>query len=102
MRGTERIDRNAKLLAVTLERLDLHPGELVPDPGGDAGAVGRDVVVDRGQGAIGSANLAPGQSQPLEGLGAGDLMHEVQIDVDEVRGDLVGLPDLVEQALWHR
>jgi len=28
-------------------------------------------------------------------------VHEVQIDVEQARSDLVGVPDLVEQALWH-
>ena len=29
-------------------------------------------------------------------------MHEVQVDVDQAVGDLVGLPDLVEQGLRHQ
>ena len=37
------------------------------------------------------------QAQAVEGLRARDLVHEVQVDVDEARGHLVGGPDLVEQ-----
>ena len=29
------------------------------------------------------------------------LVHEVQVDVKQAVGDLVRLPDLVEQRLWH-
>jgi hypothetical protein len=28
-------------------------------------------------------------------------VHEVQVDVQQAVRDLVGLPDLVEQRLWH-
>ncbi len=39
--GAERVDRDAELRAVGLERLDLHAAELVLDPRGDRRAVGR-------------------------------------------------------------
>ena len=47
--------------------------------------------------AVGAADRAAGEAQPVEGLRRGDLVDEVQVDVDQVLGDLVGLPDLVEQ-----
>jgi hypothetical protein len=28
-------------------------------------------------------------------------VDEVQVDVDQAGSDLVGVPDLVEQGLWH-
>ena len=49
-------------------------------------------------GLVGAADLAAGQAQAVEGLRRGDLVDEVQVDVDQPVGDLVGLPDLVEHA----
>jgi len=45
-----------------------------------------------------------GEAEPVEGLRARHLVHEVQVDVDETvarPADLVGLPDLVEQRPRH-
>ena len=97
--GAERVDRDPELLAVALQRLDLDPGELVGDQARRLGAVGRHVVVGRGQGLVGAADPAAGQPQPVEGLRRGDLVDQVEVDVDEAVGDLVGLPDLVEHGL---
>ncbi len=102
--GAERVDGDAELVAVALERFDLHAGELVLDAGGHGRAVGGSVVVGGGEGAVGAAHLAPGQAQPVEGLGARDLVDEVQVDVHQagaLAGHLVGLPDLVEHRLRH-
>src|SRR3954463_8737404 len=44
---------------------------------------------------------AAGETKAVEGLRAGDLVHEVQVDVQQARRHLVGGPDLVEQRLWH-
>ena len=63
-------------------------------------SVGR-VVVGGRERAVGPADRAPGQAQAVEGLRAGDLVDEVQVDVEQAVGHLVGLPDLVEQRLWH-
>ena len=50
----------------------------------------------------GRRTLAAGEPQPVEGLRAGDLVDQVQVDVQQVRsGHLVGLPDLLEHRLWH-
>ena len=87
----------AELRAVALERLDLHAAELVADARGDRRAVGRHVVVGGGQRAVGAAHGAAGQAQAVEGLRARHLVDEVQVDVEQVRRDLVGRPDLVEQ-----
>ena len=56
----------------------------------------RHVVVLGGDREIGSADRAAGQPQPVEGLRAGDLVDEVQIDVDQVGltgGALAGAGD---------
>ena len=87
----------AELLAVALERLDLHAAERVADARGDRRPVRRDVVVGRGQRAVRPAHGAAGEPQAVEGLRARHLVHEVQVDVEQVRRDLVGGPDLVEQ-----
>ena len=99
--GAQRVQRDPELLAVALERLHLHPRELVSDLRGDAGAVGRDVVVDGGERPVGAADLASREAQAVERLRAGHLVDEVQVDVEQAGRDLVGVPDLVEQGLWH-
>ena len=64
---------------------------------------GGDVVVDRGDVAVGAAELAAGQAQAVEGLGRGDLVDEVEVDVEDRGlacglGDEVGLPDFFEEG----
>ena len=83
--GAQRVERDPELLAVALERLHLHAGELVLDARRDRRAVGRDVVVGRGERAVGAADLAAGEAQPVERLRARDLVDEVQVDVDAGR-----------------
>ena len=95
--GAERVERDAELLAVALERLDLRARELVVDARGDRRAVGGHVVVGGGERAVGPAHGAAGEPQALEGLRAGHLVDEVQVDVEQAGRDLVRGPDLVEQ-----
>mmetsp|Transcript_21506 Transcript_21506/g.62977 ORF Transcript_21506/g.62977 Transcript_21506/m.62977 type:complete len:454 (-) Transcript_21506:323-1684(-) len=69
----------------------------------EGGAIGRgDVVIDGGQGAVGTADAAGGQAQSLEGLGGGDFVHEMAIDVQQGGQAVVGydvvVPDLVVQS----
>ena len=99
--GAERVDRDAELRAVALERLDLHARELVLDPRGDRRAVGRHVVVGGRERAVGAADLAAGEPQAVERLRARDLVDEVQVDVEQAGRHLVGVPDLVEQRARH-
>ena len=99
--GAERVHGHAELDTVALERFDLHARELVLDARGHGGAVGGRVVVGGGERAVGPADAAPGQAQPIEGLGAGDLVDEVQVDVQQAVGDLVGLPYLLKKGLGH-
>ena len=98
----QRVDRHSELGAVVLERLDLLSRELVGDHLRRRGAVSRDVVVGRGERAIGPADLSPGEAEPVEGLGRGDLVDQVEVDVDRLVGDRVALPDLLEHCLGHR
>ena len=64
----ERVDGDTELLAVSLQRLDLHPRERVGDQLRRRGAIGRDVVIGGGQGSVGTADRAPREPQAVEGL----------------------------------
>ena len=71
-----------ELGAIGAQGLDLLDGEgVVP---GAVAPLGGDVVVDGGEGAVGAADGASGEAQGLEGLGGGDLVDEVKVDVKEV------------------
>ncbi len=99
----DRVVVDAELGGGGVERLDLDAAVLVLDP---LGAVerGGHVVVGHGDGLAGRADLPARQAQPLEGLGAGDLMDEMPVDVEQ-RGavlglvDEMGVPDLVVEGL---
>ena len=79
---------DAEVAAVAAEGLDLFRGDLVGDVEAVIDAGGRHVVVDRGDGAIGPTDLAIGEAEALEGLRAGDLVDEVEVDVED--GGLIG------------
>ena len=73
---------------------------------GSSMPIGRHVVVLGGEGEVGPAHRAAGQPQPVEGLRAGHLVHEVQVDVEQVRLAVgaphdVRLPDLLGQRAGH-
>ena len=96
-----RVADDAKLLAVGREDLELlgrhRVGERLVDVGG------RDVVVGGGEGEIGAPHAPTGHPQAVEGLGRGDLVHQVQVDEEQVglalrRPDHVRLPHLVGQG----
>ncbi len=64
--------------------------------GDAAAAVGRlDVVVDDGERLLRRAHLAPRHAQPLEGLRARHLVHEMAVDIEERRAFGPGLDDVV-------
>src|SRR5207247_4287046 len=96
------VERYAELFAVPGERRELLLGEWI-----HRGVVtGRDVVIHRREGQVGTPHRAAGQPERLERLGRGDLVHEVQIDVEEVGQALcaardMALPDLVEERQPH-
>src|SRR3954468_21045713 len=93
---------NAGVVAILAESLDLLRGDRVDD----VEAVGGnrwDVVVDRGDGAIGTADLAAIDAQPFEGLWGSDLVNEMEVDVNERRltggfAHDVRRPDFIEKC----
>src|SRR5690606_36177583 len=97
-----RVQADAELSAVLAQGLDLRLGHRV----GDRAEHGRDVVVLGGDGELGPSHLAAGEPEPVERLGAGDLVDEVQVDVEQV-GLAVGtahdvlLPDLLRKCAAH-
>ena len=68
------------------------------------GRQGRGRVVQGGEGPVRTADLQPPRLDLGEGLGAGDLVDQMQVDIEHARRlgrfrrDDVGVPDLVEQG----
>ena len=94
-----RMELDPELLAVGAQGIELGLRHLV----GHRPRQRRDVVVHRGHGQVGPAHGAARKPQALERLRRGDLVHEVQVDVEQRRlarlvADDVPLPHLVEQA----
>ena len=60
---------------------------------------GGQVMIRNRERQVGAAYAAAGGTKPLERLWAGDLVHEMQVDVDEARRHLVAFlvdhPDLI-------
>ena len=64
---------------------------------------GGHVVVGGGHGPLGPADLAAGQPQPLERLGTGYLVDQLQIDVEDRLFPRLGVDDVVvPDFLEHR
>ena len=94
--------RDVEVGAVLVQGLDLEARFVIFDTG--RAVRRRHIVVGDGQGGIGTANLAPGIAQALESLRAGHLVHQMTIDIQQVRAVVLGIddmtvPDLVEQGL---
>ena len=94
-------------LGVFLQELDLDPRFLVLY--GKRAVRGRHVVVGDEELGLRTAHRATGRAQPLEGLGAGDLVDDLPVDIEQAGAvlldvDYVAFPDLVEQGfrLRHR
>ena len=67
---------------------------------------GRNVVVDHAERFVRRPHGSPGEPQTLEGLRAGDLMHEMAVNVDETGAvrlliDQMSFPDLVVERARH-
>ncbi len=100
--GAPGIERDAELVGVGLQRLHLLRADLV----GHRAVGRRHVVVHRRDREVGAANGAIVHAQALERLRARHLVHEMQVDVEEV-GLAVGamhdmaFPYLLSQRLGH-
>ncbi len=98
------VQRDAELLAVPRQRLELRAGDVVGNrqpalPGGD-------VVVGGRYRQVGAAHPAPVLPEAVERLRRRHLMHKVQVDVEERRParllvDDVRVPYLLEHRSWR-
>ena len=104
LRGRLHVEElDAEFGAVAAEGFDLAQGGLVDDVEAVGDGGGGDVVVYRGDGAVGTADLAVGETEAVECLGRGDLVDELEIDVEERGlacglGDEMLLPDFFEEG----
>ena len=94
---------DAELGRVLAQHLDLAGRDRVGDRLVDV--LGRDVVVLGRDRQLGAAHPAAAEAQAVERLRAGDLVDEVQVDVEEVglarrRAHEVALPHLLRQGSW--
>ncbi len=80
---THRVQPHTELRTVSAQRVDLSPGHLISDRQLDVGG-GHVVILSRDR-QIGSADRPAGQSQAVEGLRAGDFVHQVQVDIQQIR-----------------
>lgn len=101
----EGVDPDAELRRVLAQGLQLDPGDRVCDRLVDV--QGRGVVVLGGDREIGASDRAPGQPEAVEGLRAGHLVEQVQVDVEQVGLALraphdVVVPDLLCECPSHR
>jgi hypothetical protein len=87
----ERVQPDAEVRAVLAQRLDLRARDGIGDR---EQVVGGRVVVFGGDRQIGPPHRTAGHAQPVERLRAGDLVQQVQVDVEQV-GLAVGLPNHV-------
>ena len=85
------VQAHAELLGILAQRVDLRAARDVCN--GLVNVDGRRVVILRRDRQIGAANLASGQAQALEGLGTRDLMHQVEVDVQQVGRAVLTLGD---------
>ncbi|GAA3295692.1 hypothetical protein GCM10020295_23480 [Streptomyces cinereospinus] len=101
----QRVQAHAELRAVLAQRLQLGAGHRVGDrlvdvEGGGVVVLGRD-------GQVETAHPAAALAEAVEGLRAGHLVQQVQIDVEEVglalgAPDDVVVPDLLRECPTHR
>ena len=95
------VEPDAELAAVLPQRVDLLLGDRVEDRQRAVG--GGHVVIGRGHGPLGPADLAAGQPQPLERLGAGHFVDQLQVDVEDRLLARFGVDDVVvPDLLEHR
>ena len=97
-----RVERDAELGAVPLERLELRFREQIRD----RPLLRGHVVVHRRDRQVGATHGASGHPEAVEGLRRGDLVDQMEVDEEQRRlagglGDDVAFPDLVEEGPGH-
>src|SRR5205823_5535438 len=93
--------RNAKLLAVFLQGFDLKGGDGVGNRSAAGG--GRNIVVDGSDGALRLPDFPVARTQTIKGLGRCNLVHEMEVDVEERQSsrrgaDYVVIPDFFKKS----
>jgi DNA-binding IclR family transcriptional regulator len=97
---TERVHPDTELLTVAAQRLHLRSRYRIGDRLVEV--EGRHVVVLCRQRQVGTPHLATSEPQAVEGLRAGDLVHEVEVDVEKIRLTVCAPDDvLVPHLLGH-
>ena len=76
------VELDAEVGAVLAQRGNLRGGDLVEDVEA-AFDGGGDVVIDGGDAAVRAADLAAGETQAFKGLRGGDLVEQLQVDVEQ-------------------
>jgi hypothetical protein len=76
------VELDAEFGAVFAQRGNLRGGDGIEDVEAPL-ARGGYVVVDRGNGAVGAANLAASEAKTLEGLRGSDLVDELEVDIED-------------------
>jgi hypothetical protein len=102
---TQRMQAHTEVGAVLAQRLQLGARDRVRDRLVDV--EGRGVVILGRDGEVEAPHLATGLTQAVEGLRAGHLVQQVQIDEEEVglalgAPDDVVVPDLLRECPTHR
>src|SRR5699024_3229448 len=99
------VDAHPELLGVAAQRVDLRARGDVGDRLVDVDRGG--VVVLRGQRLVDAPRGAPLLPQPVEGLRAGHLVDELEIDVEQIgfaagpAADHMIRPDLLRESACH-
>jgi hypothetical protein len=100
------VELNVEVGAVFAQGVDLRGGDLVEDVEASFNG-GGNVVIDRGDAAVGATDFAASETEAFKGLGRRDLVEQLKIDVENRRlalrlDDYVLLPDLFEKRFWIR
>jgi hypothetical protein len=96
---------DAEFGAVGLELRELFGGDLVHD--GERPVGGRNAVIGRGNGEIGTPDFQTALAQTLKSLRRSDFMNQLQIDVEQRRSagllvDYVRVPEFFDDGAWHK